>query len=194
MPRGRFRTALECDPVSSPYYQHPPFNGKNARRSHSSNRIIGAVSNYNLCSMPFVPYALTLSLGVAYRTWRLSRIPIFRPRSSDNFRKVLAILEKMGEVWTSAKIKAQLSQVVMRKLDQHLANLRRTVNPFLKQNSAIARSPGFSNGESSHDADGMSGVITSGTNLAQHLGPDHSKRKQAHCNKYEKVQVYLRQH
>lgn len=96
---------------------------------------------------------------------------MFRARGGADFRKVLAALEKMGEVWTSARINAHLGQAVMRKLDQHLANLRRAANPSFAANSRNRSLLGFSNGESGHSANVTSGVVASAMNSTTEPGP-----------------------
>ncbi|KAL2024876.1 hypothetical protein VTK56DRAFT_3575 [Thermocarpiscus australiensis] len=125
MPRHRFRTAPECDTVPCASYQHLPPSGVNARRSHSSDRILDVIRDYKLSPMPFVPYALTLSLSVAYRKWRFSRLPMFRTRGGADFKKVLRVLQDMGKIWSSARLNAQLGQAVMMKLEQNEALLRK---------------------------------------------------------------------
>jgi hypothetical protein len=119
MPRHRFRTAPECDTLPCPSYQHLPPSGVNARRSHSADRILDVIQDYKLSPMPFVPYALTLSLSVAYRKWRFSRLPMFRTRGGADFKKVLPVLQEMGKIWSSARLNAQLGQAVMLKLDRN---------------------------------------------------------------------------
>lgn len=119
MPRQRFRTAPECDTLPCPSYQHLPPSGVNARRSHSADRILDVIKDYKLSPMPFVPYALTLSLSVAYRKWRFSRLPMFRARGGADFKRVLPVLQEMGRVWNSARLNAQLGQAVMLKLDRN---------------------------------------------------------------------------
>jgi hypothetical protein len=119
MPRYRFRTAPECDTLPGPRTQHLPPSSVNARRSHSADRILDIIQSYSLCPMPFVPYALALSLGVAYRKWRFSRLPMFRTRGGADFKKVLPALQEMGKIWSTARINGQLGQAVMLKLDRN---------------------------------------------------------------------------
>lgn len=125
MPRHRFRTAPECDTLPCPSYQHLPPSGVNARRSHSADRILDIIRDYKLSPMPFVPYALTLSLSVAYRKWRFSRLPMFRARGGADFKRVLPVLQEMGGIWNSARLNAQLGQAVMLKLDRNEVLQRR---------------------------------------------------------------------
>ncbi|KAK4235013.1 hypothetical protein C8A03DRAFT_37163 [Achaetomium macrosporum] len=119
MPRYRFRTAPECDTLPGPRTQHLPPSSVNARRSHSADRILDIIQSYSLCPMPFVPYALALSLGVAYRKWRFSRLPMFRTRGGADFKRVLPALQEMGSIWSTARINGQLGQAVMLKLDRN---------------------------------------------------------------------------
>ncbi|KAK4132719.1 hypothetical protein BT67DRAFT_384642 [Trichocladium antarcticum] len=119
MSRDRFRTAPDCDAVPGPRYQHLPPNGMNARRSHSADRILDVIRDYKLSPMPFVPYALTLSLSVAYRKWRFSQLPMFRIRGGADFKRVLAVLQDMGQIWSSARVNSRLGKAVMLKLDRN---------------------------------------------------------------------------
>ncbi|KAG7294036.1 hypothetical protein NEMBOFW57_004098 [Staphylotrichum longicolle] len=95
--------------------------------SHSTDRILDVIRGYKLSPMPFVPYALTLSLSVAYRKWRFSRLPMFRTRGGADFKKVLGPVQEMGAIWSSARINGQLGQAVMLKLDRNeILNKKRT--------------------------------------------------------------------
>jgi hypothetical protein len=125
MPRHRFRTAPECDALHSLPTQHLPPSSVNARRSHSADRILDVLENYKLSPVPFVPYASTLSLSVAYRKWRFSRLPMFRCRGGADFKRMLPIVQRLGAVWGSARINAQLGQTVVRKLDQIESNRKK---------------------------------------------------------------------
>ncbi|KAL2268784.1 hypothetical protein VTJ83DRAFT_3630 [Remersonia thermophila] len=118
MPRHRFRTAPECDALHSLPTQHLPPSSVNARRSHSADRILDVLENYNLSPAPFVPYASTLSLSVAYRKWRFSRLPMFRARGGADFKRMLPVVQRLGAIWSSARINGQLGETVMKKLDQ----------------------------------------------------------------------------
>ncbi|SPQ24542.1 cb79ad8b-ce1a-4679-8f56-029cf405b5ce [Thermothielavioides terrestris] len=119
MPRDRFRTAPECDTLPGPRTEHLPPSSVNARRSHGADRILDVTRDYRLSPMPFIPYALALSLGVAYRKWRFSRLPMFRTRGGADFKKVLPVLQDMGAIWSSARLNGQLGQAVVLKLDRN---------------------------------------------------------------------------
>ncbi|KAL2169468.1 hypothetical protein VTG60DRAFT_6012 [Thermothelomyces hinnuleus] len=119
MPRHRFRTAPECDTLHGISTHHLPPNSMNARRSHSADRILDVIKDYKLSPMPFVAYASTLSLSVAYRKWRFSQLPVFRTRGGADFKKVLPVVQELGAIWTTARINGELGQCVLLKLDRN---------------------------------------------------------------------------
>lgn len=127
MPRDRFRTAPECDTDHGPHTQHLPPSSLNARRSHSADRILDVIKDYKLSPFAFIPYAITLSLSVAYRKWRFSQLPMFRVRGGADFKRVLPVVQELGAIWSSARINGQLGQAVMLKLDRsEILNRKRT--------------------------------------------------------------------
>jgi hypothetical protein len=166
MPRHRFRTAPECDTLPGPRTQHLPPSSVNARRSHSADRILDVIQDYKLCPFPFVPYALTLSLSVAYRKWRFSQLPMFRTRGGADFKKVLPVLQGMAEIWSSARINGQLGQAVMLKLDRgEILNRKRTERSAeagrTRQGQTSRASEQPPAGESNRVADGQQATANS---------------------------------
>ncbi|KAK0721371.1 hypothetical protein B0T21DRAFT_386251 [Apiosordaria backusii] len=127
MTRERFATAPENDsnktvtPVS---YQHLPPSSVNARRSHASDRILDVVSAYKLSPFPFVPYALSLSLSVAYRKWKFSKLPMFRTRGKADFLKVASAIRAFCPIWANARLSSELGNAVVRNLERGEALLR----------------------------------------------------------------------
>lgn len=102
---------------------HLPQPALNARRSLSADRIIEIIESClssadGLCTLPFVPYAVALSLSVAYRKMRYSRIPMYRLRGKNRFKDVVGFLQKLGEVYTSARVNASLGVSILRELDK----------------------------------------------------------------------------
>lgn len=129
MTRERFATPPETDngnktPVS---YQHLPPSSVNARRSHSSDRILDVISAYKLSPFPFVPYALSLSLSVAYRKWKFSKLPMFRTRGKADFLKVAAAIRQLSPIWANARLSSELGNAVVRNLESSEALLRERV-------------------------------------------------------------------
>ncbi|KAK3680608.1 hypothetical protein B0T22DRAFT_344870, partial [Podospora appendiculata] len=128
MPRDRFKASPEDDGLSGATYQHLPPSLLNARRSLSSDRIFEIARDCDLSPMPFVPYALALSLSVAYRKWRFSQTPMFRTRGKATFQKILPILRNMGRIWTSARINSNLGDTVLNNLSKAEWSVRNTIH------------------------------------------------------------------
>ncbi|KAB5536334.1 hypothetical protein GE09DRAFT_971768 [Coniochaeta sp. 2T2.1] len=106
-------------------YPHLPHPQLNARRSIAADRILQIVKQYDVGPMPFIPYALSISLSVAYRKWRFSQIPMFRARGRAAFMEVLPVLEKWGCVFTSARINYNLAQKVVEGMEKVQDNIKR---------------------------------------------------------------------
>ncbi|KAK3348794.1 hypothetical protein B0T25DRAFT_229720 [Lasiosphaeria hispida] len=167
MRRDRFKTSPEGDTAS---YNHLPSSMLNARRSHSSDRIVDILKEqdqYKLSPMPFIPYALALSLSVAYRKWRFSRTPMFRTRGKENFKEILPMLSELGKIWTSARINSNLGDVVMANVDKPelntAASSRKSDTPTADtgQGTPVARKAAHKRPESSKHRENVTG--TTGT-------------------------------
>jgi hypothetical protein len=111
---------------SAPAQAHLPHPNINARRSLSADRIVDAVSfalNFptspdRITVVPFVPYALALSLSVAYRKMRYSKIPLYRLRGKTRFKEVVALLKKLSDTFTSARVNAGLGEAILQEMDK----------------------------------------------------------------------------
>lgn len=111
---------------SAPAQAHLPHPNINARRSLSADRIVDAVSFAmsfpmspdRITIVPFVPYALALSLSVSYRKMRYSKIPLYRLRGRIRFKEIVAILKKLGEIFTCARINAGLGEAILQEMDK----------------------------------------------------------------------------
>lgn len=68
--------------------------------------------------VPFVPYALALSLSVSYRKMRYSKIPLYRLRGKTRFKEVVALLRKLGETFTCARVNAGLGEAILHEMDK----------------------------------------------------------------------------
>lgn len=106
-------------------YPHLPQPLLNARRSISADRILQIVKQYDVGPLPFIPYALSISLSVAYRKWRFSQIPMFRARGRAAFMDVLPVLEKWGRVFTAARINYNLAQKVVEGMEMVQDSIKR---------------------------------------------------------------------
>ncbi|POS70443.1 hypothetical protein DHEL01_v211161 [Diaporthe helianthi] len=111
---------------SAPDQAHLPHPNINARRSLSADRIVDAVSfalNFptspdRITIVPFVPYALALSLSVSYRKMRYSKIPLYRLRGKTRFKEVVALLRKLSDTFTSARVNAGLGEAILAEMDK----------------------------------------------------------------------------
>ncbi|KAI3392167.1 hypothetical protein diail_6115 [Diaporthe ilicicola] len=111
---------------SAPALAHLPHPNINARRSLSADRIVDAVSFAmsfpmspdRITIVPFVPYALALSLSVSYRKMRYSKIPLYRLRGKIRFKEVVAILKKLGDIFTCARVNAGLGEAILQEMDK----------------------------------------------------------------------------
>lgn len=106
-------------------YPHLPDPLLNARRSISADRILQIVKEYDVGPLPFVPYALSIALSVAYRKWRFSQIPMFRTRGRAAFLEVLPVLESWGRIFTSARVNHNLAQKVVEGMEKVADNIKR---------------------------------------------------------------------
>lgn len=111
---------------SAPDQAHLPHPNINARRSLSADRIVDAVSFAlkfptspdRITVVPFVPYALALSLSVSYRKMRYSKIPLYRLRGKTRFKEVVALLRKLSDTFTCARVNAGLGEAILQEMDK----------------------------------------------------------------------------
>ncbi|ROV88861.1 hypothetical protein VMCG_10194 [Cytospora schulzeri] len=111
---------------SAPAQAHLPHPNLNARRSLSADRIVDLVSSSlstpsspdSVGILPFVPYAVSLSLSVAYRKMRYSKVPMYRMRGKARFKEVVALLKTLGEVYTCARVNAGLGEAILREMEK----------------------------------------------------------------------------
>lgn len=120
--RQAIAATAESDPRQYPHLPEPLLN---ARRSISADRILQIVKQYDVGPLPFIPYALSISLSVAYRKWRFSQIAMFRARGRAAFLEVLPVLEEWGRVFTSARINHNLAQKVVEGMEKVAGNIKR---------------------------------------------------------------------
>ncbi|KAJ0117440.1 fungal specific transcription factor [Diaporthe amygdali] len=111
---------------SAPAQAHLPHPNINARRSLSADRIVDSVtfamsfptSPDRITITPFVPYALALSLSVSYRKMRYSKIPLYRLRGKTRFKEVVALLKRLGDIFTCARVNAGLGEAILQEMDK----------------------------------------------------------------------------
>ncbi|KAH7028830.1 uncharacterized protein B0I36DRAFT_126444 [Microdochium trichocladiopsis] len=103
-----------------------PAPATNSRRSLSADRITSIVGDEFegcLSYLPFIPYAVSLSLSVAYRKMRFSSVPMFRARGRRAFRENTVMLRTLGDAFWTAKALAGMAEKTLRELDKATASL-----------------------------------------------------------------------
>lgn len=122
----RESSASIATPAQETAEGHLPHPNINARRSLSADRIVDAVaaslaqpsSPDGICVLPFVAYAVALSLSVAYQKMRYSRISMYRLRARNRFEEIVALLQRVGSIYTSARVNAALGVAILREMDK----------------------------------------------------------------------------
>lgn len=146
-------SVLSCRQASSAFspsasaQAHLPHPNINARRSLSADRIVDAVSFAlkfptspdRITVVPFVPYALALSLSVSYRKMRYSKIPLYRLRGKTRFKEVVALLRKLSDTFTCARVNAGLGEAILQEMDKTAKGL---VNSGVATAAAASSSAG----------------------------------------------------
>ncbi|KAL6696526.1 putative fungal-specific transcription factor [Trichoderma pleuroticola] len=101
----------------------------NARRSLAAERIACAVPRDCLSSLPFIPYAVSLALSVEYRKMRHSRLPMFRTRAMNAFKRNCDLLRSYSEHYWSARVVAGLGEGVLREMERAANTLAKELSP-----------------------------------------------------------------
>ncbi|KAL7799222.1 putative fungal-specific transcription factor [Trichoderma ceciliae] len=101
----------------------------NARRSLAAERIACAVPRDCLSSLPLIPYAVSLALSVEYRKMRHSRLPMFRARAMNAFRRNCDLLRVYGDHFWSARVVAGLGERVLREMERAANTLAKELSP-----------------------------------------------------------------
>ncbi|KAK1585651.1 fungal-specific transcription factor domain-containing protein [Colletotrichum navitas] len=94
------------------------------RQSLSAIKITAIVEQFanSLSHMTFVPYAVSLSLRVAYRELRSSKVPMLTARSRRQFQSTCKVLKELGGMFRSALVMVDLAEQVIQEIDQVCSN------------------------------------------------------------------------
>lgn len=79
---------------------------------------IGRELHDQLVLFPFVPYALSLSLSIAYREMRHGKIPLHRARARAQFQTICDALSDLRDVYQSAATTAELGKKLLKEMDR----------------------------------------------------------------------------
>ncbi|KZL65581.1 fungal specific transcription factor domain-containing protein [Colletotrichum incanum] len=114
---------LSCRiPVGSTRSEH--LSLAHTRQSLSAIKITTIVEHFgnSLSHMTFVPYAVSLSLRVAYRELRSSKVPMLTARSRHQLQSTCKILRELGGMFRSALVMVDLAEQVIQEIDQVCSN------------------------------------------------------------------------
>ncbi|TGJ78874.1 hypothetical protein E0Z10_g9891 [Xylaria hypoxylon] len=103
-----------------------PQPATNSRRSLAADRITSIVGEEfagQVSYMPFIPYAVSLSLSVSYRKMRHSKVPMFRNRGKQAFRKNIQLLKSMDDMFWKSKTMVAMAEQVLNEMDKAVASL-----------------------------------------------------------------------
>ncbi|RYC62769.1 hypothetical protein CHU98_g3450 [Xylaria longipes] len=103
-----------------------PNPATNSRRSLAADRITSIISEEfagQLSYMPFIPYGVSLSLSVSYRKMRHSKVPMFRNRGKQAFRKNILLLKSMDDMFWKSKTMVAMAEQVLNEMDKAVASL-----------------------------------------------------------------------
>lgn len=121
-------------PGTAPAASTLPPPSANARRSLAAERIACAVPRDCLSPGPFIPYAVSLALSVEYRKMRHSRLPMFRARAMNSFRRNCELLRRYGNHFWSANVVAGLGERVLREMERAANTLNKDATPPVTSN------------------------------------------------------------
>ncbi|KFY82221.1 hypothetical protein V500_10714 [Pseudogymnoascus sp. VKM F-4518 (FW-2643)] len=79
---------------------------------------VGRELHDQLVLFPFVPYALSLSLSIAYREMRHGKIPLHRARARAQFQTICDALSDLRDVYRSAATTAELGKKLLKEMDR----------------------------------------------------------------------------
>lgn len=86
------------------------------------------VQSEAICSLPFIPYAVSMSLSVAYRKMRHSKVPMYRIRARTVFKDIVSLLKRLGEVYTTARVNASLGESILKEMEKTANSLTAPVD------------------------------------------------------------------
>ncbi|KAK1517785.1 fungal specific transcription factor domain-containing protein [Colletotrichum costaricense] len=94
------------------------------RQALSAMKITTIIEDFGntVSHMTFVPYAVSLSLRVAYRELRSSKVPMLTARSRRQLQSTCKTLRGMGSMFRSAQVMVDLAEQVIQEIDQVCTN------------------------------------------------------------------------
>jgi hypothetical protein len=84
----------------------------------SLSSTVGRELHDQLVLFPFIPYAISLSLSIAYREMRHSKVPLHRARARAQFQTICDMLSGLEGVFWSASTTAEMGRKMIREMDR----------------------------------------------------------------------------
>jgi hypothetical protein len=72
----------------------------------------------NLVFIPFIPYAFSLSLSLAYKRLRHTKIPSHRLRARNDLMSICYLLDQLGEQFQIASTMSDMGKVIVAEMDR----------------------------------------------------------------------------
>jgi hypothetical protein len=91
------------------------------RQSLSAARITsiaGQEFHDQLSMIPIVPYAVSLSLSVAYQNLRHTKVPMYQERARGQIQANCDLLRELGNIFWSASLMADMGEEIVREMDR----------------------------------------------------------------------------
>lgn len=71
-----------------------------------------------LVFLPFVPYAVSLSLSISYKRMRHTTVPAHRLRARSDLQSICAVLDQLSENFHIASIMSEMGKAIVTEMDR----------------------------------------------------------------------------
>ena len=106
----------------APVWSDPPKSSKSYLRQIISTSVlsstVGKELRNHIVLFPFVPYALSLSLSIAYREMRYGQVALSRSRARTQFQDIYDTISELDDVYRSASTTARRSKKLLAEMDR----------------------------------------------------------------------------
>jgi hypothetical protein len=99
----------------------------------------------HLALFQFVPYAMSLSVSIAYREMRHNKIPLHRARARIQFQTICDVLSDLAGVFWSASTTADMGKKLLKEMDRVVSAVVATESKKSRRNSAVNNSMNSAN-------------------------------------------------
>ncbi|KAH6709444.1 hypothetical protein BKA61DRAFT_614263 [Leptodontidium sp. MPI-SDFR-AT-0119] len=96
----------------------------------------GRAPQDQLVLFPFIPYAMSLSMSIAYREMRHSKLPIHRARSRSQFQTICDALSGLQGIFWSASTTAEMGKKLLKEMDRVFSTVSTSENMRLHQHTS----------------------------------------------------------